>query len=126
MSKLGDQLRAHGVHNTHELLKRFGDRGPDIAIDYTPYEARAIRFCGTRVWSPSFKTDPHSHWSDHGTKFFGGGRAASWPLALKWAEEKCGVNCWGNCPLLRGTWVPKYVLDRAKKFLKDKAKEVQS
>lgn len=120
MSKLGDALKEFDIHNTYGLLLKFGIRGKDVAVIYHPYEPRGFS-AESVVESPTFKTDPKSHWSNHGRKAFVGNKKESFPKAVKWAEETYEIEGWKPCPLIRGTWVPAYVVEAAKAFLKENA-----
>lgn len=120
MSKLAEQLMAHRIHNDHNLLRQFGDIGKNIAVSYRPgQEGRmGVAHCNkTVVHSPSFKTDPKSHWSDYGCMSFTGNRSESMPKALAWATETYGITEWVPSPF-GGSKLPKSVLDKAKEFLK--------
>jgi hypothetical protein len=119
VSALGEALRAHNVFNTHGLLSQFGDKGRDVAVSYSP-ASRGLR-CGTNgtsVWSPSFQTDQTSAWYNYKKKHFVGKRTASFEKAKAWATENYGISEWAVCPLT-GDHIPRYVLDRAKAWLKD-------
>ena len=118
MSKLSDQLREHKIFNTWELLKAFGDKGKDISVQYYSAVPRSVRCASTQVWSPSFNTDPDTAWYDYQKKTFSGTRKESFEEAKKWASAEYGIEEWVPCPMIRGTHVPKYVVDRAKAFLK--------
>jgi hypothetical protein len=118
MSKLEDQLRAIRVFNTHELLLRFGVPGRDVGLTYYPPETRSVRPNMTKVYSPTFKTNPKAHWSDYFCKVFIGNRAESMPEAQAWASEQYGITEWAPDPTSRGGKVPKYVVDAAKAAVK--------
>ena len=120
MSKLADTLREMRVHNTHELLVRF--RLPTveaIACTYAPSEH--WRTQKSEVYSPFGKTDANAAWYDYGCKTFLGNRAASMPQALAWAEAQYGVREWAPSPF--GGYIPKAILDAAKKAAKEHSKQ---
>ena len=108
-------LRATGVINTHDLLKRFGDKGRDVAVSYYVRDARGVMPSSSKVWSPTFKTDPQAHWTDYGSKAFSGNRAESFPLAKAWASERYGIKEWAP---FGGDHVPAEVLARAREAVK--------
>lgn len=112
MSKLSDALNELGVFNTWGLLQKFGVKGRDVAVSYSPGGVGA-RVSGSRVWSPSFKTNPGSPWYDRDQKTFAGLRVKSFPLALAWATERYGIEEWKPSPMSRGERVPAYVVTRA-------------
>lgn len=118
MSKFGDQLRGIGIHNTHDLLIEFGEKGRDVAVSYTSAEGRMVRASGTSVFSPTFKTDPTAGWYNYGNKTFVGLRSESLEVTKKWASEKYGIEEWKPCPLIRGDYIPVYVFEAAKKAVK--------
>lgn len=117
---LKEHLYRCGVHNTHALLRQFGDSGRDIAISYqrAPYGRMGFATCNeTRVWSPSFKTELNGPYYNHGAKTFIGNKADSMPLALAWAAEKYGIAEWASDPLNVNVKVPAYVRQRAEAWL---------
>ena len=116
MSKLGNALRERGIHNTYDLLRKFGEQGRDVAVDYS--QSDRMRLGGAHVWSPTFRTNPDAHWLDYGKKRFSGRRAESLPAAKAWASEKYGIEEWSPCPCIHGAYVPSYIITRAKQFLK--------
>ena len=118
MSKLSYQLREHKIFNTWELLKSFGDEEKDIAVQYYTTEPRSARCASTKAWSPSFNTDPDAAWYNYKKKTVTGNRKESFEKAKVWASAEYGIEEWVPCPMIRGTHVPKYVVDRAKAFLK--------
>ena len=109
---LRDRLRKVGVINTHDLLKKFGVPGKtDVAVHYYRPEPRMVRGPHSNVFSPSHKTDPQAHWSDHGCKAFTGNRAESSEEAIAWATEKYGIKEWVPDPTGMAVRVPKSVRD---------------
>jgi hypothetical protein len=108
-----DALRAIGVINTHDLLKRFGDLHKDVACHFHGDSSREV--CGprTNVYSPSRQTDPKAHYSNYGCKTFGGGFAESMPLALAWASKRYRIKSWVVDPTNRSCRVPIVVRERA-------------
>ena len=120
MSKLVDTLREMRVFSTHELLVRFRSRNvPSIACTYAPADRWQPR--KSTVYSPVFKTDTGAAWYDYGCKTFVGKRAASMPQALAWAEAQYGVREWAPSPF--GGYIPKAILDAAKKAAKEHSKQ---
>lgn len=116
MSKLADTLREMRVFNTHELLVRFRLRDvPSITCFYEL--AESWRPQKSAVYSPFGKTDPNAAWYDYGCKAFVGKRSESMPQALAWAEAQYGVSEWAPSPF--GGYIPKAILDAAKKAAKE-------
>lgn len=116
MSKLADTLREMRVRNTHGILKRFVVLDvTSIGCTYAP--AERLRPHKSRVYSPFFKTDPDAAWYDYGCKAFVGKRAESMPQALAWATDQYGVSEWAPSPF--GGYIPKAILDAAKKAAKE-------
>jgi len=120
MSKLGQQLEALRIFNTHGILERFGERGTAVAVAYHPGESRRCECDKSIAFSPFFKTDPKAAWYDHGQKVFIGKRSESLPQALAWASETYGIREWTTCPTDVSAKIPKYILDRAKAAVQDK------
>lgn len=119
MSRLVDQLHALRIVNTHDLLRRFADKGQDVACCWCGHgDSRSVRAHGAHVYSPSHKTDPTAHWTDYGQKRFGGPRDEALPAALAWASEKYGVAAWAVDPTDRNARVPKVVRERAEAAVK--------
>jgi hypothetical protein len=111
--KATERLRAIGVSNTHELLRRFAPKGMDVACMYYPAEPRACRGRATKVYSPSHKTDPEAAWYDRGQKSFGGERERSMAEAVAWASQRYGITGWATCPTDRTAKIPATVRERA-------------
>ena len=123
MSKLADTLREMRVFNTHDMLTHFRVGGvPPIACVYFPSET--MRSGRSAVFSPFRKTDPDAAWHDYGCKTFVGKRAASMPQTLAWAEAQYGVREWAPSPF--GGYIPKAILDAAKKAAKEHGKQSAS
>lgn len=120
MSKLSEGLRAMGIFNTHELLKRFGVKGKDVAVSYCPPLPRMVQAARSYVYSPSHKTDEQAGWYDYGRKAFIGKQAESMPRALAWASELYEIDEWAPDPTSRGSKVPKYVADAARAAVNDR------
>ncbi len=116
-SRFSEALRALRIYNDHALLKRFGEKGRDVWLGYSPPgRAEAQK---TRVMSPSHKTDPKAHWTNDGCKTFVGRRAESMPKAMAWASANYRVDEWVSSPLFGVTHqLPKYVVDAARKAVK--------
>ena len=116
MSKLGEQLRAIGVYNNHNILVRFGDIN-DVAIEYyRPAEGRA-GWCETRhttVWSPH-KNPKLKVRGLRTSKDFQGSRNESLPAAFTWASNEFGHT---YVPSPHGGYIPKHVLAKIKAAVK--------
>ena len=128
MSKISDTLRLHQVYNTHDILKKFGEKGKNVSVSYSPVPSGRMGMCEcdhTSVYSPSFQTDPKAHWKNQGCKTFVGNRARSFSEALAWASTTYGIQEWASCPTDGRTRIPKDVLDRVKEFLKNTPLPVQ-
>lgn len=124
MSLLSEKLRTHRIINVFDLLSRFGEKGKDICVTYSPRPSGRMGICGcnkSSVYSTSHKTDPHASWNDNGCKVFVGKRSESLPAAIQWATEKYGITEWVNNPCYGGGKVPAYVVQKAKQFLKQQA-----
>lgn len=107
MSKLAEELRDHlKIFNPYGLIKRFGEKGKDICISYGNHSSK--------VWSPSHKVHPEGHFSANGAKEFFGNRSTSLTEAKSWALTHYGVSDWVPMPGMRGDYIPKEALDRAK------------
>lgn len=116
MSRLTETLRASRVFNTWDLLRRFGDKGKDIAVSYSTGSTVGVH--GTKVFSPSHETCPGAPWYDYNTKRFTGKRTESLEPALAWAQETYGISEWVVCPFDRYAMVPAYVRERAEAWAK--------
>ena len=116
MSKLADTLREMRVFNTHGILTRFVVLDvTSISCTYAP--ADPMHSHKSTVYSPFFKTAPDAAWYDYGCKAFVGKRSESMPQALAWAEAQYGVSEWAPSPF--GGYIPKAILDAAKKAAKE-------
>ena len=116
MSKLADALRAIWVINTWSLLRQFGEKGRDIAVSFHGYKARPYRPAATEVWSPSMRYDPKAIWGyDSKIKTFSGTRSVSLLTAKVWAGKTYGIERWAPCPMIRNSYVPADVVERARK-----------
>ena len=110
---LVERLRAIGIYNDWELVKRFGVEGRAV---YCSYSVGRGELLGPRtsVVRPGFSTDPHAHHLDRGNKAFPGARAHSLPLALAWATERYKVPAWASSPFGGYGRVPAEALEAAK------------
>jgi hypothetical protein len=120
MSKLAEQLRAIKIVNLWDLVSRFGKKGADdvFIVFHRGGRAMADR---SNVVSPSHKTDLKAHWSDNGSMSFTGPVKLSQTQAIEWASKHYGIEKWVSCPFSpRTDKIPKTVMDRALKFLKEK------
>lgn len=123
MSKLSDRFRAAGIFNTWDILRRFGKPGRDVGCLYHVSEPRSCMCHGTKIFSPSHKTEPGGAWYNYDCKFFIGRRADSMPRAIKWASEKYGIDEWNTCPMDPSAKIPSEVRQEAMKFLKQHEKK---
>ena len=118
MSKLANKLRALNVYNNWNMLQRFGTTG-DAAIEYKP--PTVLRGMYTSVWSP-YKhpqlNPPEAQRGLTNTHYqeFSGKRAASFPVALKWAEKMLGHE-YVISPF--GGRLPKHVVDKARATVRE-------
>lgn len=117
MSKLADQLRAMGVHNNHELLKRFAKRGKGVCVSFRGDGPMGIPNAATLVWSPRFRVDPSAHFMDHGARAFDGRKRDTEPLAVAWASKQYGITEWATSPF--GGKIPKAAKDAAVKAARE-------
>jgi len=107
-----------GILNVHGLLVAFGEDRKDVAVCYHPASAGFVHAAKTRIYSPSFKTNPDAAWYDRGCKVFVGKRSDSFEPAIAWAAKEYGIDGWASCLLERATVVPAYVMEKAKAALK--------
>lgn len=105
-------LREGGIINAHDILKRFGTKGTDVAISYTP--SGGMDYAHTSVFSPSHQTDPEAGLRRGHHKTFSGKRDVSFPEAKAWATEKYGITEWET---FADYTVPTYVMDAARAFI---------
>jgi hypothetical protein len=116
------------IHNTHGLLVRFGDPGKtDLCVMFSGYDRFRIgSIRGSTVWSPSHKVDPKGAWYDRGAKSFPGKRDQTLPLAIEWAGKKYGLGYssgdWKPCPIIRNSYIPSEVYEKAMNELRALAK----
>lgn len=119
MSKLRDRFRAAGIFNTYQILERFAKPGRDVACLYHTSEPRSCMCHGTKIFSPSHKTDPGGAWYNYDCKFFIGRRVDSMLRAIAWASKKYGIAEWDACPMDPSARIPREVRQTALKFLKE-------
>lgn len=143
MSKLTEQLRAYGIHNSHDFAQARGSMNRLHTLDrpapqcrvyrehrivpriyYIPAQTgRAYKSACWQVTQGSILTDPNGHWRNHGHKTFDvRGRDEKGPqgiAAIAWASEHFGVpvDGWKREPF--GAWMPTEFVDRRLKQLKD-------
>jgi hypothetical protein len=116
---MSKRLRAIGVVNSVDLLKRFG--GPrDVALLYHATDnSRGGTYAHVSVYSCHHDTQPDAPWYQHKSKWFVGLRSQSMPLAEAWASAKYGIKEWGVDPTSPGSRVPMHIRKAALAALKE-------
>ena len=127
-SEMTDILVQEHIINTFDVLRRFADKGKDIACSYFPKDnSRGGRSARVTVFSPSHQTDPSAHWLNRGCKTFLGKKNVSLPLALAWAQEKYGISEWSTVPTRTAKdLVPKIVHDRLMRYIHELRRNTQT
>lgn len=114
VSELAAGLREMRIFNTHGVMVAF-DEGRYVAVSFEGRGGpRSMMPAQSRVWSPLFKTAPDAPYYDRGTKAFIGSRSETLQKAMEWAKATYGDVEFVPCPLIRGNYIPKPVLERAK------------
>lgn len=112
MTKLTDALRAEQVNDDHDLLTRFTEPYvDDVYLRFSPANGWWMLGSLSRVLT----LDSH-----------GGALPASrheWRTAIAWAVPQTGVQDWVRSPFGGNHFVPKTVLDRARRALHAAAAE---
>lgn len=127
-----ERVRAAGIVNASDAMRlAAGYDGPDIVLSYTAADnGRGGRGAYWSVWSPSHKTHPRGHWSDHGHKafsVFGPGKhstvkAETEATARAWAAERYGVTEWAKVPGVYGApWLPAAAADVIQRLVREAA-----
>lgn len=117
-AELRKRLRAARIFNDYELLLRFAETCKAVGFAYHIPMPRSAEPCKSLVFSPTHKTDPGAHWTDHGCKVFIGMLAESMPKAEAWASETYGVTEWSTSPFDRTTKIPTAALVAAREAMK--------
>jgi hypothetical protein len=128
MSKAEDALRARGIVNGGDVIKRAVAAGlTPVMLSFTPeLTGRGYRPARWAVVHAEEKTDPGGHWMDYGLKVFAPywhkgttaeKRAAAREDAIAWTNEKYGTTTWAAIPGLRGYLFPTEVVN----YIKEKS-----
>lgn len=122
LSKAEQALRAIGIINTWDVVKRYGEahpeheRGHDVVLcrRLDTSRKRGGQAGAWQVCRPGYKTNPSGHWTDHGHKTFGVyGRSVhteALQQAREWATERYGDQQWERLPGIRHDLFPAPVV----------------
>lgn len=133
MSKLTDQLRAHGIINSYDFAAARGVLNANFPLDrpvprcrvyrahrivpMITYNAaqpgRGYKSACWQVSQGSVPTDPEAHWRDHGHKSFTvygrDQKAPQFEAAVRWSKEYFDVAEWKREPF--GSYMPAEFVD---------------
>jgi len=112
-------LRSEKLYNDYELLKRFGERGRDVMINFAMRGSVPM----THVSSPTHYTDPGACFFNNGRKRFVGKRQASVTEAKEWVAKKYEIFGWLPSPFDPGVELPSYVMEQVNEFVRGGIKE---
>ena len=88
-----------GVHNPHDLCRKFNPAAAKVVVNYTPSAMMSAKWMAYGI---NFKTDPGGWWGDHGNKafnVFGRNRKETVRLeAIAWATEQGYGTEWVKDP----------------------------
>lgn len=107
MSTAADRLRELRIFSPHNACTFAAEHGgTGVYLNYRAQQnGRAFVSAAWQVIRPGYKTDPGSHWQDHGHKTFLRSTTAEQD-AKAWAEERYGITEWAKIPGIRGAWFP--------------------